>query len=197
MFVPIKIIEQSLVVKKSRFIAIVIPFTKVKNLDQELNNIKKQYPKASHYLYAYKVKGLTKCNNDQEPGNIAQSFLTLIEQSKLDDILIIVVRYFGGIKLGASNLLRTYHEVVNLAVKKVKIGEKALVNLYHFKCDYSTFNIIKRLGYSIENVRYFDTIEIDIISKVDLLPTLNELKVKDLKIEKVERVIDEYQSKTK
>lgn len=192
MFVPIKITEQSLVVKKSRFIALIIPFTNVKNLNEELDKVKSKYPKATHYLYAYKVNNITKCNNDQEPGSIAQSFLTLINQSQLDDVLIIVVRYFGGTKLGASNLLRTYHEVVNLAIKKSELNEKALVYHYHFNCDYPTFNKIKHLGYFIENVRYFATIEIDIISKIDILSNLNELKVKDLKVEKVERVIHEH-----
>ncbi|MCQ2787123.1 MAG: YigZ family protein, partial [Bacilli bacterium] len=118
MFVPLKIVEHSLIVKKSRFIAIGLPFTDVNNLNDELNKIKKNYPKATHYLYAYKVKNILKGNNDQEPGNIAQSFLTLINHHELDEVLIVVVRYFGGIKLGASNLLRTYHEAVNQLIKK-------------------------------------------------------------------------------
>lgn len=197
MFVPLKITEHTMIVKKSRFIAISIPFANVDNLNIELNKIKKEYPKATHYLYAYKVGTILKGNNDQEPGNIAQAFLTLINQHQLNEVLIVVVRYFGGIKLGASNLLRTYHEVVNQLIKKMSLGEKALVNHYHFYSDYATFNKIKKLGYFIENVRYFDTIEIDIISKVDLLSSLKELKVKDLKIEKVERIINECQNKAK
>lgn len=192
MFVPLKIVEHSLIVKKSRFIAIGLPFTDVNNLNDELNKIKKNYPKATHYLYAYKVKNILKGNNDQEPGNIAQSFLTLINHHELDEVLIVVVRYFGGIKLGASNLLRTYHEAVNQLIKKMVLGEKALVYHYHFYSDYATFNKIKKLGYFIENVRYFDTIEIDIISKVDITSSLKELKVKDLTIEKVERIINEH-----
>ncbi|MCQ2796524.1 MAG: YigZ family protein [Bacilli bacterium] len=192
MFVPLKITEYSLIVKKSHFIAVALPFTDVNHLEDALNKIKKDYPKATHYLYAYKVKNILKGSNDQEPGNIAQSFLTLINQHQLDEILIVVVRYFGGVKLGASNLLRTYHEAVNQLIKKTPLGEKVFVNHYHFYTDYATFNKIKKLGYFIENVRYFDTIEIDIISKVDITSSLNELKVKDLKIENVERIINEH-----
>ena len=197
MFVPAKISQKILVKEKSRFIALALPFTNVKNLDIELAKVKKEYPKASHYLYAYKVKEIMKGNNDQEPGNISQTFLSLINQYELDEILIIVVRYFGGVKLGASNLLRTYHEVVNELLKSIDKREKSEVYQYHFSCDYATFNKIKRLGYFIENVRYFDTIEIDIISKVDILSSFKELKIKDIQVEMVERVINERQNKKK
>ena len=190
MFVPIKSAEHSLIVKKSRFIALALPFKNVKNLNEELNKIKKLYPKASHYLYAYKVNQVLKGNNDQEPGNIAQTFLTLINQYEFDEILIVVVRYFGGTKLGASNLLRTYHEAVNELMKKISKAEKALVYHYHFYTDYATFNKIKQRGYLIENVRYFDKIEIDIISKVDLSNAFKELKVKDIQTERVHKIIN-------
>ena len=191
MFVPTKIVSHNIIEKKSRFIALALPFTKVKDLDMELNKIKKEYPKATHYLYAYKVNQTMKCNNDSEPGSIAQTFLTLINQYQLDQILIVVVRYFGGIKLGASPLLRTYHEVVNQLLKKMDKAEESLVYAYHFKCDYATFNKIKKLGYFIENVRYFDTIEIDIISKIDVINKLKELKIKNIQVERVKKVIHE------
>ncbi len=192
MFVPIKETEFSLTVKKSRFIAILIPFTYVNELETKINEIKKRYPKATHYLYAYKVRKIIKCNNAQEPGNIAQSFLTLLNQYNLDEVLLVVVRYFGGIKLGASNLLRTYHDVANEVIKHSPLGEKALMNQYHFICDYATFNKIKHLGYSIENVNYFDKIELDVISKLDIISTLKELKVEKLEVKKIERVIYEH-----
>ena len=71
------------------------------------------------------------------------------------------------------------------------LGEKAVVNHYHFYSDYATFNKIKKLGYFIENVHYFDTIEIDIISKSDVINKLQELKIKNIQVERVKKIIHE------
>lgn len=188
MLVPIKKNNFELKEMKSRFIAIVYPFNNLDDFNKIINETKSMYPNAKHYLYAYKTQGKTKSDNNGEPGNITSKFLDLFSMLYIDDILLVVVRYFGGVKLGASKLLRTYISVANECLKSTLKGEKKEMFLYSIKCDYPTFNKIKRLGYVIENVEYFDKINLDIISDVDILLNLKEFKNIEINSKKVNRV---------
>ncbi|MCQ2792270.1 MAG: YigZ family protein [Bacilli bacterium] len=194
MFVPTKIATSEIDVKKSRFIAIAIPFNDINNLKDEVMKLKEQYPDAKHYLYAYHLNQLMKGNDDGEPGHIARGFLNLIKQHNLNLILVVVVRYFGGIKLGASNLTRTYLAVVNDLLKKVEKGKLEEVYQYHLTVDYPTFSKLKNAGYFIENVQYFVKIELDIISKRDISEELKKFSLLKIKQTKVKRITDEHGS---
>lgn len=189
MFIPQKNVMAELIVEKSRFLALVFPFDDVKKTKPILDEVKEKYPKARHYLFAYQIEQISKSNDDQEPGKIAQGFINLIKQHQLDHILVVVVRYFGGVKLGASRLNRTYQQVVNEALKKVTPVELALLYQYVVKVDYPTYHKLVKLGYHIENPRYFDKIEIDIISKLDILPNLKQFTLELIKVNRVMRKI--------
>ena len=107
------------VINKSKFISFSY---KIKNEDdaiKKINELKKIYKDATHICYAF-ITGNTKSfNDDKEPGRTAgMPILNVLENKKLNDILIVVVRYFGGTKLGASNLLRTYSKAANNCIIK-------------------------------------------------------------------------------
>jgi len=186
--VPIKKNIYELIEMKSRFIAITFPFNNVEDLKKFLNEVKEEFNGASHYLYAYSTKGKMKCDNNGEPGNISKRILDLFSLMHIDDVLVIVVRYFGGVKLGASNLLRTYVSCANECLKSTLKGHKEEMFLYIIKCDYPEFNKIKRAGYKIEKVDYFDKINLQIISKIDILNNLKEFKNIEVVCKKVNRV---------
>ena len=86
-----------------------------------MKEIKKEYPKARHYIYAYLLDQKQKSNDDGEPsGTAGKPTLELLNNQKLADCLLVTVRYFGGVKLGASRLLRTYLESAQGAIKGAK-----------------------------------------------------------------------------
>lgn len=110
-------IKNEIVIKNSRFIALLI---KIDSSDIEtiLETIKKQYLKATHYCYAYIYNGKMRSSDDGEPGGTAGlPILNVLEKENLNKVLCVVVRYFGGIKLGAGGLVRAYTKAVTEALK--------------------------------------------------------------------------------
>ncbi len=118
-------IVEEIVVDNSRFIGIVKLDFSPEQVNEVIQHLRKEYKKSRHVCYAYqsKIDGVEykKYNDDGEPkGTAGVPILSVIEKSGYNDILIIVVRYFGGKKLGASKLLRTYRKAANEAVKKLQ-----------------------------------------------------------------------------
>lgn len=110
-----------LTIKKSKFIGLLYD---VKNEDEIkiiLEDLKKEHSKARHMPYAYIVNSIAKKTDDKEPHNSAgtQIYNQLI-YNNLDHHLLVVIRYFGGTKLGASNLLRAYLECAKNTINAQK-----------------------------------------------------------------------------
>ena len=96
-------------VMKSKFYATAIPLDNVEDFKVELGKIQKDNPKAKHIIYAYRIGVNSKSCDDKEPkGTAGRPILELLNKKHLNNIAIIVVRYYGGVQLGASRLLRTY-----------------------------------------------------------------------------------------
>lgn len=114
-----KLINKSLVeIKKSKFIGLYYEVESVEEVKEILESLKKEHKKARHLPYAYKIGNIAKKTDDKEPSNTAGlPIYNIIERKNLNNVLIVVVRYFGGIKLGAGGLLRAYSEAANNATK--------------------------------------------------------------------------------
>ena len=101
-----------LIINKSRFIAYKLELNSVDDVKPFLEKLKKEHKKARHMCYAYvfnKDVVSEKCSDDGEPGGTAgYPILNVIKKKNLTNILVAVVRYFGGIKLGAGGLTRAY-----------------------------------------------------------------------------------------
>lgn len=112
-------IDDEQIIKNSRFITRLVKITKKDEVEDILNNVKKEYPKATHYCYAYIVNDYKKASDDGEPGGTAgMPILNVLEKEDMTSIIAIVVRYFGGIKLGAGGLVRAYSSSVRDTLKK-------------------------------------------------------------------------------
>ena len=112
-------------IMKSKFISILCPISSQEDVETLLKEVKKEYPKARHYIYAYILDQKQKSNDDGEPsGTAGKPTLELLNNQNLTNCLLITVRYFGGIKLGASRLLRTY---LDSAIGAVKVQENILL----------------------------------------------------------------------
>jgi len=108
----------TLEIKKSKFMALYYEIKQLEDINLILDDLKKEHKKAKHFPYAYKVKNNIKKSDDKEPsGTAGMPILNIIEKNNLDNILIVVIRYFGGIKLGAGGLLRAYSNAAKETLK--------------------------------------------------------------------------------
>ena len=110
-------------VMKSKFIAILLPIKDEEEFKNILKDIRKEHRKAKHVVYAYRLGQSYKSNDDGEPkGTAGRPLLELLLKKDINNCALFVVRYFGGTKLGAGRLLRTYLQsgvnVINLLEEK-------------------------------------------------------------------------------
>ena len=139
-------------INKSKFISYLIKIDDIDNVGKELNKLKEKYKDATHICYAYVIDGKEKASDDGEPsGTAGKPILEILKKNNLDHVLAVVVRYFGGIKLGAGGLLRAYANSIN---DLVKISElKELVNGYKVKFEIP-YDKISYIDNKINNVLY-------------------------------------------
>ncbi len=111
------ITQNEIIIKNSKFITILFPINDNTKIDNLIDNLKKQYPKANHYCYAYVLNNYQKANDDGEPsGTAGMPILNVLLKEKIFNVLAVTIRYFGGIKLGAGGLIRAYTKSVKLAL---------------------------------------------------------------------------------
>lgn len=133
-------IENTIIIKKSKFITKLIKINSIEESNKYLEQIKKEYKDSTHICYAYIVNGQEKCVDDGEPsGTAGVPILNILKKNNLTNILAVVIRYFGGIKLGAGGLVRAYSNSVNDTLKLTDIIE--LIEGYLVELEFSYDNI--------------------------------------------------------
>ena len=167
-------IENLLEIKNSKFISIIIRIND-KNINSYLEDIKIKYPKATHYCYAYIYNNDKRSSDDGEPsGTAGMPILNVLEKENLNNVLVVVVRYFGGIKLGAGGLVRAYTKSVTEALKKADYielmeGHKVLIEF--------NYNDEKQINYILgdsqvidksynENISYTTLVSKEVLAKL-------------------------------
>lgn len=165
-------------IKKSRFIGYVFPVSSQAEIEKILNNIKREHKSATHVCYAYVLDEDTfKFNDDGEPA--ATAGLPIYQTLKNNNIiytLAVVVRYFGGIKLGSGGLIRAYSKATNEALNVASISQYVLMNTYELVCNYEDFD---KISYLIEKYDG-NIINKKFEVKVTLVFSINEEKLKEL-----------------
>ena len=171
-----KNIKHEIEVNKSKFITNLYTVNNLDDVKMYLNTVKNEYKGATHYCYAYIIDGNIKCSDDKEPsGTAGNPILNILTQHKLNRILCIVVRYFGGTKLGTGGLIRAYSTSCNEALAKTKIVK--LKDAYKIRIKFN-YNDIEQINFILkddkitykefnETVIYEAIIEKDDISKLD------------------------------
>lgn len=170
--------EYEEIVKKSKFISFLYFVKSIDEVNNYLNELKAKYKDASHICYAYIVDNNVKYNDDKEPSKTAGSpILNVLKNNDLNYVLAVVVRYFGGIKLGSGNLLRTYLNVTNENLKKTGIKEYKLKKEYIIICNYDNVNYVNNVlkDEDIINKTFDNFITYEI-----LIDNENIIKIKDL-----------------
>ena len=147
--------------KGSKFIALAIPVYSEDDFKENLKQLKKEYHDARHYCYAFKL-GLTeneyRYSDDGEPNNSAGSpIYGQIQSFELTNIAIIVIRYFGGTKLGVGGLITAYKEAAKEALKNAKIITRTVDNIYEINFGYKIMSDI---------MNFIKKNELEVISQV-------------------------------
>ena len=147
-------IENTIVIKKSKFITKLYNINNIDEINNILKEIKNEYKDATHVCYGYIVNSMEKCSDDKEPsGTAGIPILNVLKKNNLTNILAIVIRYFGGIKLGAGGLTRAYSNSINEAIKLSNIIE--LIPGYLIEIEFSYDNV-KLVDYMLNNKTIID-----------------------------------------
>lgn len=170
-------LEKTFIIKKSKFITYT---KKVMNENEAmlfLNEIKEKYKDATHICYAYIIDNHKKYSDDKEPSNTAgKPMFDILEKNNLNYIISIVIRYFGGIKLGSNGLIRAYSscvkETINNNMKDIEYGYKIIINE-----DYSKEKLINYLLKDSKIIKkdYTNQIYLEVIIKKEILDALSNI----------------------
>ena len=108
-------VNNEYLINKSKFICYLIKVDNISDIDYNLNYLKQKYNDATHICYAYIISNIKRFNDDNEPsGTAGMPILNVLENNNLNYVLAVIIRYFGGIKLGAGGLVRAYTKSVTL-----------------------------------------------------------------------------------
>lgn len=171
----------------SKFIAYAYPVITIEECKQYLAELKKAHPKAVHYCFAYRLGlegNVFRANDDGEPsGTAGKPILGQIDSKQLTNILIVVVRYFGGTLLGTSGLINAYKTTAALALQTTPIVQKPILIVHDFHFDYTKMNdimsIVKKYDCTIikQEIQLFCFLSIGISKarKEEVLYQINEV----------------------
>lgn len=160
---------------KSTFLAFAYPIEDTEQVKQFVDNLKKEYYDARHHCFAYKIgigkEVQSRAFDDREPSHTAgEKILGAIESKNLTNVLIVVVRYFGGIKLGASNLAKAYKQASMEALGNAEIIERTITEDILFSFD---FSIMANVNKFLKDNR-FDKTSYTYVSANEILLKVNK-----------------------
>ncbi len=169
----------------SKFIAHAYPVQTTEDCKQYLQQLKKEHPKAVHHCYAYRLGwdgNQFRVSDDGEPsGSAGRPILGQIDSKQLTNVVVIVVRYFGGTLLGVPGLIQAYKSATAMALQLVPIIQKPIEVMYELHFDYTLMNevmmVIKQTGCSVagQETQLFCLLKIG-IPKAKLTEVLYKLK---------------------
>lgn len=135
--------------KRSKFIAIALPVRTLDEIKEHLEKYQKQYYDARHVCYAYMLgherKDFRANDNGEPSGTAGKPILGQINSNELTDILVVVVRYFGGIKLGTSGLIQAYKAAAAEAIAAAEVIEKTVDDEVEVSFEYPFMNDVMRI----------------------------------------------------
>lgn len=161
--------ENEIVIEKSRFIAHVQRAETEEEAQEFIQMIKKKHWNATHNCSAYLIgenDQIQKANDDGEPsGTAGVPILEVLKKKQLKDTVVVVTRYFGGIKLGAGGLIRAYGKATSEGIDKTGIVERKLMKVMHTTIDYTWLgkveNELRSSVFQIKDIHYLDKVEIE------------------------------------
>ena len=181
--------------KNSKFIGYAYPITSENEVKTHIENLKKDHFSARHWCYAYQIGTETfkfRANDDGEPSNSAgMPIYGQIQSFEITNVLIVVVRYFGGVKLGVGGLISAYKTTAQLTLEEANIVERTIDKHYKITFDYKNMNkvmrIIKEKNIDIVHQKMELNCEIEIATRkknakqiFDIFSTLFEIEIEEI-----------------
>lgn len=135
--------------KGSKFLSFLYPVTSVEEVKEYLTQLKKKYYDATHHCYAYIIgydKETFRMNDDGEPSSTAgKPIYGQLQSNDLTNVLLVVVRYFGGTKLGVSGLIKAYKESSAECIALAQIVERQVKHKYNIYFAYEDMNVVMNI----------------------------------------------------
>lgn len=147
--VPAGHVTREIKVKNSRFIASLKMATDVQSAKEFVKLMEEKYPDATHHVPAYIIghgaSKITHANDDGEPsGTAGRPALNILEGSGLGDVVVVIIRYFGGTELGTGGLVRAYSDAVRAVLEKVPKARKVNAHIVEVTTPYPYYEPISR-----------------------------------------------------
>lgn len=173
------------IVEKSIFIGHAKPVTSEEEARAFIDEIKTKYKDATHNIWAYTIgqsMNIQRYSDDGEPqGTAGIPTLELIKKEDLRDVVVVVTRYFGGVKLGAGGLVRAYTKGAKIGLEAAKIVEKKLFRQISITCDYTLLgklqNELASKEYQLEDIVYTENVTVIVNCEYDRIDELKSMVV--------------------
>lgn len=175
-------------IKNSRFICYLYKVESIEEINEYLEYLRSKYKDASHVCFAYRIDGKEKYSDDGEPAGTAGSpIMDVLIKNDITNILAVVVRYFGGIKLGAGGLIRAYSKATSEALNYTSLEKVIFYNCYELQASYDDLKLLNTLTNNLDiikkdfnqNVIYEIKIEKD-VDNIDNIFKNTNIKIKKL-----------------
>ncbi len=181
--------------KNSKFFGYSFPIQTEAEVKPIIDNLRKQHPHAVHYCYAYQIGTDTlnyRANDDGEPSNTAGiPIYGQIQSFRLTNVLVVIVRIFGGVKLGVGGLISAYRTAAQMTLESSEIIEKTIDIHFQVSFDYKNINkvmrVIKEKSIEIVSQKMEMSCEIEIMTRkknaeiiFDIFNTMFEIEIKPL-----------------
>ncbi|WP_088104287.1 YigZ family protein [Halalkalibacter urbisdiaboli] len=171
-----------LIIQKSRFIATFSRATTEEEAQHFIDSKKKEHWNANHNCSAYLIgerDEIQKANDDGEPsGTAGVPMLEVLKKRNLKDTVVVVTRYFGGIKLGAGGLIRAYGSAVSEGLNEVGIVERRLMQVVHTEVDYHWLgkleNELRQSPYILKEISYLEQVDVQTYVEVAQVDAFSE-----------------------
>ncbi len=160
--------EREIVISKSRFIAYVNRAETEEEALEFIDSIKKKHPNATHNCSCYMVgehDQIQKANDDGEPsGTAGVPMLEVLKKQGLKDTVVVVTRYFGGIKLGGGGLIRAYGKSTTEGIEAAQVVERKLHHVMKVSIDYTWLgkieNEVRNSHYTLSEIQYAEGVDV-------------------------------------
>lgn len=167
--------ENEIEIERSRFIAHVGRAETADEALEFIQKIKKIHSNATHNCSAYLIgenDQIQKANDDGEPsGTAGVPILEVLKKKKLKDTVVVITRYFGGIKLGAGGLIRAYGRAASEGLSAAGIVERMLMNIMHIKVDYNWLgkleNELRSSPFLLKEIHYLEKVEVEVYVEIN------------------------------
>ncbi len=178
----IKANTNTITIKKSVFISNCFYVKSEKQVEEYVHKIRKEHYKANHNCYAYRISGdyiNEKANDDGEPSSTAGlPILDQLRHRNLQDVFLVVTRYFGGVKLGKGGLIRAYSQSAGELIKKSEVVDIESFTDLKLTTDYKTLGKVEYYlnskSFIISDSKYLDDVEFTVPVNQDNLETLKK-----------------------